>query len=297
MHYYKHHIGDFAKDTGNLNDHQLATYMRMLWAYYSDERPFEDDCDGIAFAVRSDDKTVSQLLRHYFHLELDGWHHKRCDKEISEYKGKADSARKSANARWSNANALRTNSERKPNARVLDANHKPITNNQDKSLKATVQPEAGLDRFDEFWSAYPNKQGKASAQKKWKKERLDLIADQILAHVDLMVNQDDGWSRGFTPMGSTYLNQSRWTDVPKSKPQGSSSAQPKLTPAESVAVNIARNNGGEIPAGYENNRNVVAALGRDLRPQVDDGVWLRHERFSGSDVGEGIKWLNGSTDR
>jgi len=141
MHYYQHHIGDFIKDTANLNDHQVATYMRMLWGYYSDEQPFADDCEGIAFAVRSDEKTVRRLLSHYFVLGDDGWRHKRCDKEIAAYHGKAEKARQSANARWNNANALRTHSDRNANEPVLDANQEPITkNHKDQKPSSSDKP-------------------------------------------------------------------------------------------------------------------------------------------------------------
>lgn len=74
---------------------------------------------------------------------------------------------------------------------------------------------------------------------------------------------------------------------------GQNHASPKLTPAERTAVSIALNHGGEIPDGYENNGNVVAEVERNLRPQV--GLSLRDGRddFSRSDLGEGIKWVNG----
>lgn len=166
MHYYQHHIGDFIKDTANLDDHQLATYLRMIWAYYTDEKPFEDDCESIAFAMRSDEKTVRLVLKHYFVLGADGWRHGRCDKEIAAFRAKGEKARNSANARWKNANAsaanehpenanacermqthenrsgnrskndqndangMRTHSERNANEPLFDANQEPITNNQ-----------------------------------------------------------------------------------------------------------------------------------------------------------------------
>lgn len=138
MHYYQHHIGDFARDTANLDDHQLATYMRMLWAYYGDENPLHDDCERIAFAVRSNEKTVRLLLQHYFTLTPEGWRHSRCDREIQEYKAKADKARNSANARWKNANALPPHSERNANEPVLDANQEPRTKNQGKEEEANA---------------------------------------------------------------------------------------------------------------------------------------------------------------
>jgi uncharacterized protein YdaU (DUF1376 family) len=136
MHYYQHHIGDFLKDTGNLTNEQVGIYMKMIWRYYMDERPLEDDCESIAFAVRSDEKTVRLLLKHYFCLEADGWRHKRCDQEILAYHKKSEKARESANARWGDANAMRTHTERNAKAPKTDANHKPITNKEE--AKASV---------------------------------------------------------------------------------------------------------------------------------------------------------------
>ena len=130
MHYYRHHIGDFLKDTGHLSNDQMGIYLRMLWKYYLDEKPLHDDCESIAFAMRSDEKTVHLILRHFFTLQEDGWRHNRCDKEIADFHGKKEKATNSANARWKDANAMRTHTERNTDASIIGANHKPITNNQ-----------------------------------------------------------------------------------------------------------------------------------------------------------------------
>ena len=98
MFYYQHHIGDFIKDTSNLDDHQLVTYLRMLWVYYTSEKPLADEIEDIAFAVRSDEKTVRLLLRHFFTDTEEGWAHTRCDREIAEYHSKSEKARNSAKA-------------------------------------------------------------------------------------------------------------------------------------------------------------------------------------------------------
>ena len=140
MHYYRHHIGDFLKDTGHLSNDQMAVYLRMLWRYYLDEKPLKDDCESIAFAMRSDGKTVGLILHHFFVLQDDGWRHKRCDKEIADYHSKKEKAANSANARWKDANAMRTHTERNADAPVLDANHKPITNNHKNT---NICPPAG----------------------------------------------------------------------------------------------------------------------------------------------------------
>jgi uncharacterized protein YdaU (DUF1376 family) len=132
MHYYRHHIGDFLKDTGHLSNEQMGIYLRMLWKYYLDEKPLLDDCEGIAFGMRSDEKTVRLILRHFFVLAEDGWRHKRCDQEIAEYHDKSQKAKNSASARWNNPSAMRTHTGRNADAPLLDANHKPITNNQEE---------------------------------------------------------------------------------------------------------------------------------------------------------------------
>ena len=82
--------GDFIRDTANLNDTQAMTYLRMLWKYYADESPLVGPCDRIAFAVRSDEKTVALILGHYFTETPDGWRHSRCDEVISAFYAKSE---------------------------------------------------------------------------------------------------------------------------------------------------------------------------------------------------------------
>ena len=129
MHYYPHHIGDFIKDTAHLNDAQAMAYLRMMWRYYLDEQPLSGSIEDLAFAVRSDEATVKLLLRHFFVQDVDKWRHTRIDKVIAEYHLKSLKEQNSANARWKDANAMRTHSERNANEPKVDANHKPITKN------------------------------------------------------------------------------------------------------------------------------------------------------------------------
>ena len=132
MNYYKHHIGDFIRDTSRLTDSQCMAYLRMLWMYYETEEPFDCDIDALAFKIGANASEVHQILKHFF-FEHDGkWHHSRCDKEILAFRGKSDKAKNSANARWNNANAMRTHSECNANECLIDANQEPLTTNQEK---------------------------------------------------------------------------------------------------------------------------------------------------------------------
>jgi uncharacterized protein YdaU (DUF1376 family) len=165
MHYYPHHIGDFIKETANLNDHQLATYLRMVWGYYLDEKPFDNDCESIAFAVRSDEKTVRLLLKHYFELTDDKWHQKRCDREIEHYRSNSEKGRKAAEARWnkhnqkqqtqsnSNADAMHMHTKTDANATFFNANQEPRTKNHINTKAATgVAKPDGVSK--ELWSEF-----------------------------------------------------------------------------------------------------------------------------------------------
>lgn len=213
MHYYPHHIGDFIKDTANLDDHQLATYLRLIWAYYTEEKPFDDDCEGIAFAMRSDEKTVRLLLKHYFSLEDGMWFHSRCEREIEIFKGKSEKARNSANARWKNANAMRTHSDGNANEPVSDANQEPRTKNQEK-IKNTRPAKAELDAaFEVFWKAYPKKVSKKDAAKAWGKIKPDKhqsIMRGLFNHMSCEQWVKDNGQ--YIPNAATWLNKERWED-------------------------------------------------------------------------------------
>lgn len=163
MYYYPHHIGDFISDTARLTDSQCMAYLRLIWHYYDTEKPLENDPESLAFKIGANASDVGLILKHYFILDGDVWKKSRCDNVISEYHGKADKARKSAEARWKNADAKRTDSERNANASKKnanasksDANQEPRTNNQEpsKELK-TITPQAAdhvLEIF-EYWKA------------------------------------------------------------------------------------------------------------------------------------------------
>ena len=134
MYYYPHHIGDFIADTARLTDSQCMAYLRLIWHYYDTEKPLENDPESLAFKIGANASDVNLILKHYFILDGDVWKKTRCDNVIAEYHGKADKARKSAEARWKNATAKRTDSERNANASQgnanaskSDANQEPIT--------------------------------------------------------------------------------------------------------------------------------------------------------------------------
>lgn len=74
---------------------------------------------------------------------------------------------------------------------------------------------AGVDLFDEFWKAYPNKVGKDAARKAFAKRSpgKKLLADMLQALG--MQKQTEKWMKQggqFIPNPATWLNEGRWQD-------------------------------------------------------------------------------------
>ena len=206
MHYYKHHIGDFRRDTASLSDTDAMAYLKLLWMYYDTELPLPADAKLLAFKIGSNPDTVQLLLDAFFVLDGNVYRQKRCDSELLEYKNKGQKARESANARWNNANAMRTHSDSNTEAMKIDANHKPITNNQiDKEY---------IDRFDEFWKHYPRKVSKPNALKAWLKVKPD---DELTKTIISAISKQNLSAREeqFIPHPASWLNGKRWEDEVK----------------------------------------------------------------------------------
>lgn len=144
MHYYKHYIGDYRRDTSHLTLLEHGIYRQLIDSYCLDEVPLTNDLAKLmrSHSVRTteEQQALQNVLTDFFELTENGYVHKRCEKTVAEYHGKSDKARQSANARWnkennelqsSNANAMQSHTE-------SNANHKPLTINQEpiKNIRA-----------------------------------------------------------------------------------------------------------------------------------------------------------------
>lgn len=77
------------------------------------------------------------------------------------------------------------------------------------------QTPKGLDPFDEFWKAYPNKTGKDAARKAFDKRKpgKQLLADMLMAIESQKLSEQWRKQGGqFIPLPTTWLNQGRWQD-------------------------------------------------------------------------------------
>jgi uncharacterized protein YdaU (DUF1376 family) len=181
MFYYSHHIGDFVRDTARLNDSQCMAYLRLIWAYYDTEKPLDSTPEKLAFQVGAKVEDIQQILDHFFVLQDGVYVHTRCEKEITHFHKKSQSASASANARWKNAKGMRTHSERIANEPKSDANQEPRTKNQQIKKEATDVAIVLPDWIPlETWQAY------LSMRKRIKKPPTDYA-------VKLLINKLNGF--------------------------------------------------------------------------------------------------------
>jgi hypothetical protein len=100
-----------------------------------------------------------------------------------------------------------------------ETNDKPAENNPPACAgsagdKNRTKVNGYSEKFLTFWAAYPKKHGKAPAWKKWKREGLDSIFDEIMVSLGAH-KASAGWVKNngqFIPQGSTWVNQERWED-------------------------------------------------------------------------------------
>ncbi|MGX9958553.1 YdaU family protein [Xanthomonas euvesicatoria] len=230
MNYFEHHIGDYAAATAHLSLLEDAVYSRLLRRYYLQEEPLPVEVRLVARLVGAraaeEVEAVQVVLEEFFTLQEDGWHNKRADEEIARYQAKIDAARENGKRGGRPPKNQEVSAEKAKETQPfflgsisetqMKAHQTPDTSNQaEKQEQQHVQPLAARSRFAEFWAVYPNKKSRQEAEKAWKRRKLDPICDDLIAHVQLMQAGDDGWARGFIPMGSTYINQARWEDIPQ----------------------------------------------------------------------------------
>lgn len=131
--------------------------------------------------------------------------------------------------------------EKQPSPAANFATHNPHTNPHTSSLRSEVSRERVPSRFDDFWSLYPNKVGKAYARKKFDKALKVVSFDELMAGLGRYVAKTDDrpWCNP-----ATWLHQERWGDQPADvQPRGSPSRRPPSLADAMLALSEGLTNG------------------------------------------------------
>ncbi|MCV4290870.1 YdaU family protein [Pseudomonas capsici] len=134
MHYYKFNIKDWSRDTAHLSIEEEGIYRRLLDHYYETERPIPQETKPVIRRLRltGHEEAFGVVLGEFFTLESDGYHHRRCDEEISKYHAKATANRE---------NGSRGGRPRKPAENPNGSQQEPKNNLNQEPLTINQEPE------------------------------------------------------------------------------------------------------------------------------------------------------------
>ena len=212
MHYYKFNIKDWTRDTAHLSVIEEGVYRRLLDHYYESEKPIPKETAVVIRKLRlaGHEDSLSVILGEFFADQDDGYHHFRCDDEISKYHAKAG-ANKVNGKLGGRPRKATNNPDGFDNEPTDNLNHKPLTINQepieskelanDESLTSDAKPTRKVDPvpYDVIIESYrkclpdlpqPEEmtpQRKAGARSIWKQYKKS--------------HEHDFWDRYFTYVG------------------------------------------------------------------------------------------------
>jgi hypothetical protein len=162
-------------------------------------------------------------------LEVEGWLHELHQAGVYEIAetGEIFSKRMVRDEYLRNKRAeggkLGGNPNLKVNLKVIsmvekEVKQKPTPSSSSSSSSSNIntpQAKPADELFDDFWKAYPKKQGKDLAKASFAKRK---VSKELLFHMLLAIDQQkstDQWKKDggqFIPAPATWLNQGRWQD-------------------------------------------------------------------------------------
>lgn len=140
MYHYQKNIGDYRSATMHLSLLEHGVYNQLLDWYYLDEQPLSGDNRTLfrRLSAKSEieQQAVIDVLAEMFVQTDAGWVHKRVEREISQYRLKAEQARAAGklggrpSKKGIGSTENRDGFQKEPNAKPTD-NREPLTKNQE----------------------------------------------------------------------------------------------------------------------------------------------------------------------
>lgn len=139
MHYYQFNIADYRKDTVHLTRIEHSIYRDLIDWYYLEESPIPTETQVVMRRLRLGCETeataLKNVLHDFFSPESDGFHHKRIDFDIAEFRAQCEKNRsnglkggrpKGKKTQWVTSGlpvATQTDATANPNHKPLTTNH------------------------------------------------------------------------------------------------------------------------------------------------------------------------------
>jgi len=211
VNFYKHFLGDYARDTAHLSMLEHGAYRLMLDHYYATGKSLPNDnaalyriCGAVSKPERD---AVTRVAEAFFPVNGDGTrHNNRADKEIADAVAYAEAQSERAYKRWGNRTHMPADMPTHMPA------HQSGICPEDASHSHSQKKIKPLPGFEDFYQAYPRKVGRGAAEKAWAKLRPspELLAEILSALQRWEVPTDPQ----YIPHPATWLNAKRWADEP-----------------------------------------------------------------------------------
>ncbi|WP_440090123.1 YdaU family protein [Pseudomonas fragariae (ex Marin et al. 2024)] len=221
--YMQFYVADYLADTSHLTTEEHGAYMLLLFSYWQTGKPLRiDRLSTIARVPNERWHSVAETLSEFFHVTETHWIQFRVESDLDAVNSKTQAASNAGKAS-AKAKALKKQQELNESSTTVadplqrNVNHidtdTDTDTDTDKNIKSS-SPSAD-DLFPKFWKLYPNKKGKAAAEKAWKKLKVTddlftLIAQGLAKQCASLAWTKDGGQ--FIPHPATWLNGKRWED-------------------------------------------------------------------------------------
>ena len=208
MHYYSHHLGDYAKDTGHLSATEHGVYRLMLDHYYSTENQIPAEKTSLFRIARAQNRAekeaVLKIAREFFSEEGGKLINKRVEAELAEYhrlkaKNKENGMkggrpkRDQKETQWVNS-GFDLGFENETQTKAI-----PIPNNQEPS-NTPLSPDGGYSFSDvevavsSILSSRAPKAFSAAERNSLKELRSRISDDELISEAEAIKRaKDDGW--------------------------------------------------------------------------------------------------------
>lgn len=223
--YMQFYVADYLADTTHLTAEEHGAYMLLLFSYWQTGKPLRIDRLATVARIPNDRwPSVAETLSEFFHVTETHWVQFRVEADLEAVNSKVVTA---SNAGKASARAKALKKQQELNDRSTDVadplqrkpNHTDTDTDTDKNTKSSSP--AADDLFPKFWTLYPNKKGKAAAEKAWKKLKVTDDLFTLIAQGLAKQCASQAWlkdSGQFIPHPATWLNGKRWEDEIPSAP-------------------------------------------------------------------------------
>lgn len=223
--YMQFYVADYLADTTHLTAEEHGAYMLLLFSYWQTGKPLRIDRLATVARIPNDRwPSVAETLSEFFHVTETHWVQFRVEADLEAVNSKVVTASNAGKAS-ARAKALKKQQELNDRSTNVDyplqrnANHIDTDTYTDKNTKSS-SPTAD-DLFPKFWKLYPNKKGKAAAEKAWKKLKVTDDVFSLIAQGLAKQCASQAWTKDggqFIPHPATWLNGKRWEDEIPSAP-------------------------------------------------------------------------------